>query len=249
MVASSIAFSSFLSLLPLLALVAFAYGTFTDPREVVADLHSVIRVIPAEARSFIEISLGEALLRREGRGIGFVISVALLIYSASRAGRSLLYGLNVAYQVDRRRSFLARRVTSVFIVLIAAGLITGALAAISMFAFVVRFLPELPLASAIVRAAFWAAAALGASIGLAAIYRYGPARNAPPWREVAPGAVLATILWLAASALFSLYLMRFGIFGRVYGSLGAIVLLQFWLLGSAMVFLLGARLNVELVAG
>ena len=38
MVASSIAFSSFLSLLPLLTLVILAYGTFTEPKDVVADL-------------------------------------------------------------------------------------------------------------------------------------------------------------------------------------------------------------------
>ena len=42
MVASSIAFSSFLSLLPLLALVALAYGTFTEPQEV-SSPHRVVR--------------------------------------------------------------------------------------------------------------------------------------------------------------------------------------------------------------
>ena len=61
-----------------------------------------------------------------------------------------------------------------------------------------------------------------------------------------PGALLATALWLGATALFSIYLARFGDFGRLYGSLGAVIVLQLWLLGSAFAFLLGARFNVEL---
>lgn len=246
MVASSIAFSSFLALLPLLALVALAYGTFTDPREVVADLRNLIRIIPAEARSFIDIWLGEALLRREGRGAGFVISLALLTYTASRAGRSLLYGLNVACRVDRGRGFVARGATSILIVLLTAALMTGALTAISVFAFVARFLPEVPFASQIARVLFWTAAAASAGLTLAAIYRFGPAREPPAWRNVFSGAVLATCIWLAATGLFSFYLSRFGSLGRVYGSLAAIVLLQFWLLVSSWAFLLGARFNLEI---
>ena len=246
MVASSIAFSSFLSLLPLLALVALAYGTFAEPQRVVADLRALTHVMPVEARGLISSSLGEALLNREGRGTGFALSIALTVFSASRAGRSLLYGLNVACRVQRRASFVARRAIAVTIVLAAAALVTAVLVAVSAFAFIVRFLPELPFASELAQVLFWSAAAAVTVAMLAAIYRFGPARASPPWRDVAPGAVLATALWLGATALFSLYLTRFGDFGRVYGSLGAVIVLQLWLLGSAFAFLLGARFNIEL---
>ena len=125
---------------------------------------------------------------------------------------------------------------------------TLAQALISALAFIARFLPEIPFASLIARALFWGATGFAAAAGLAAIYRYGPARDAPPWREVAPGAVLASLVWLAASALFSVYLCRFDGLGWVYGSLAAIVLLQFWLLVTALTFLLGARFNLEYAA-
>lgn len=175
-----------------------------------------------------------------------VVSVALTIFSASRAGRSLLYGLNVACRVERRPSALARRAVAVSIVLAAAALVTAVLIAVSAFAFVARFLPEVPFASELARALFWITTAAVTTAMLCAIYRFGPARAAPPWAEVAPGAALATALWLGATALFSLYLTRFGDFGRIYGSLGAVIVLQLWLLGSAFVFLFGARFNVEL---
>lgn len=246
MVASSIAFSSLLSMLPMMALVALAYGAFTDPREVVADLTTLTRVLPADARGLVSSSLGEVRLDRRGRGVGFVLSVALTLFGASRAGRSLLYGLNVACRVERRPGFVARRTVAILIVLAAAALVTAVLIAVSAFTFIARFVPEIPFASELARASFWTVAALVTAAMLTAIYRLGPARAAPPWREVAPGAVTATALWLGATALFGGYLARFGDLGRVYGSLGAVVVLQLWLLGSALAFVLGARFNVEL---
>lgn len=246
MVASSIAFSSFLSMLPLLALIALAYGAFSEPEDVVADLRALTRVMPAGAQGLISTWLGEALLDSRGRGAGLAVSVALTVFSASRSGRSLLYGLNVACRVERRPSAVARRAVAVAIVLAAAALVTAVLVAVSAFAFVARFLPELPFASELARALFWIVTATVTTVMLSAAYRFGPARAAPPWAEVAPGAALTTVLWLGATALFSLYLTRFGDFGRVYGSLGAVVVLQLWLLGSAFAFLLGARFNVEL---
>lgn len=246
MVASSIAFSAFLSMLPLFALVALAYGTFTEPQEVVANLRALTRIVPDEARALINNSLGEALLISDGRGAGFALSIALTLFSASRAGRSLLYGLNVACRIERRSSFVARRAVSVLIVLAVAALVTSALVAVSAFAFIARFLPELPFASELTQALFWVGTAAVTAAMLAIIYRFGPARDAPPWDDVMPGSVLATALWLGATALFSIYLTRFGSFGRLYGSLGAVIVLQLWLLGSAFAFLLGARFNVEL---
>lgn len=246
MVASSIAFSAFLSMLPLFALVALAYGTFTDPQEVVANLRALTRIVPEEARALINNSLGEALLVSDGRGAGFAFSIGLTLFSASRAGRSLLYGLNVACRIERRPSFVARRAVSVLIVLGVAALVTLALVAVSTFAFIARFLPELPFASELAQALFWIGTAAVTAGMLAMIYRFGPARDAPPWRDVVPGSVLATALWLGATALFSIYLTRFGNLGRLYGSLGAVIVLQLWLLGSSFAFLLGARFNVEL---
>lgn len=246
MVASSIAFSAFLSMLPLFALVALAYGTFTEPQEVVANLRALTRIVPDEARALINNSLGEALLISDGRGAGFALSIALTLFSASRAGRSLLYGLNVACRIERRSSFVARRAVSVLIVLAVAALVTSAVVAVSAFAFIARFLPELPFASELTQALFWVGTAAVTAAMLAIIYRFGPARDASPWDDVMPGSVLATALWLGATALFSIYLTRFGSFGRLYGSLGAVIVLQLWLLGSAFAFLLGARFNVEL---
>ena len=68
----------------------------------------------------------------------------------------------------------------------------------------------------------------------------------PQWRWVSWGAVAAAVLWVAGSALFSLYVSNFGNYNAAYGSLAAIVILMTWLLLGAYSILLGAEINAEL---
>src|SRR3546814_7137811 len=51
----------------------------------------------------------------------------------------------------------------------------------------------------------WPLLAIAFGAGLAVLYRHGPSRDAAEWRWVSPGAVVATVLWLMGSALFSVY--------------------------------------------
>ena len=62
-------------------------------------------------------------------------------------------------------------------------------------------------------------------LGLAITYRYGPSREEPRWRWVSWGSAVATILWLAVSALFSVYVANFGSYDAAWGSLSAVVVL------------------------
>jgi membrane protein len=60
------------------------------------------------------------------------------------------------------------------------------------------------------------------------------------------GAVIAVVLWVAASLLFRLYAANFGSYDETYGSLAAVVMLLLWLLITAFVVLLGAQINAEM---
>ena len=73
-----------------------------------------------------------------------------------------------------------------------------------------------------------------------------PSRAAPRWRWITWGSAAATILWIAASALFSFYAANFGTFNETYGSLGAAIGFMTWLWISAIAILLGAELNAEM---
>lgn len=91
----------------------------------------------------------------------------------------------------------------------------------------------------------WLIVAGALLLALALLYRLAPSRAEPQWRWVSAGAVVAAILWIVGSALFSLYVTNFGDYNKTYGALGAIVILLTWFYLSAFVILLGAELNAE----
>ena len=92
----------------------------------------------------------------------------------------------------------------------------------------------------------WPVLALCAITALAVLYRYGPSRENVQWKWVSWGAVIATIIWLAGSFLFSFYVSNFGNYDATYGSIGVIVILITWLLLGAYTVLLGAEINAEM---
>ena len=60
------------------------------------------------------------------------------------------------------------------------------------------------------------------------------------------GALLTTILIILISYLFGLYIENFGQFNKLYGSIGALLILMFYLWLNANILLLGYELNASL---
>ena len=92
----------------------------------------------------------------------------------------------------------------------------------------------------------WVVLLVGMLTGLSVVYRYGPDGQAPKSRWASPGAVSATIGFLIASLVFSLYTANFGRYNETYGALGAMVVVMPWLYLTALMIILGAELNAEL---
>ena len=82
-------------------------------------------------------------------------------------------------------------------------------------------------------------------VALAVVYRLAPDRDAPQFRWVSVGALVAALLWLAGSAAFSLYVNYFGNYNKTYGALGGVVVLMLWMYLTSYIVLLGAEINAE----
>jgi membrane protein len=103
--------------------------------------------------------------------------------------------------------------------------------------------------------------ALGASVGLIALIYFlgvpdGPSRGRRAegagsttavrrWRSVLPGAVIATAMWFLTTLGFGWYVTRFANYSEVYGSLGAVIALLFWLYIVSLSVLCGAEFNAQ----
>ena len=98
----------------------------------------------------------------------------------------------------------------------------------------------------VVSIARWPFLALFAVFLLSLLYRYGPCRRNAKWHWVSVGSLFAMGVWLIASAAFSIYVSNFANYDRLYGSLGAVIILLIWLYISFYIVLIGAEINAEL---
>jgi membrane protein len=81
-------------------------------------------------------------------------------------------------------------------------------------------------------------------VSLGLLYRYGPAGKGRIF--FAPGAGLATFVWLLGSWAFGLYVGHFAAYNAVYGPLATLIGLMMWFYLTAYAVLLGAELNAAL---
>lgn len=75
------------------------------------------------------------------------------------------------------------------------------------------------------------------------IYYFGAHRK-QTLRDVAPGAALAALIWIAGTLAFRAYVTNFGRYNIIYGSLGAAIVLFGWMYLGCFAVLLGAEFNV-----
>ena len=243
--AAGIGLYAFLALVPFLASVAVIYGMFAEPQAVQSGVRSLLFMAPPRAQELVADRLLSLIGRWNGGLPTLLFGLLLTVYAAARAARSVLAALNLIHGYDRR-GFLKRWRASLGICFV-GGLVTLlALVAIAAGGYVGEWVARGPMTWLLMSMVFWLAFAAALSMLLALLYRYGPNGPTMRWREVAPGAVAASLAWLAGSLAFSVYVPVFARYDVTYGSLATVVVLQLWLYASFFVMLLGAQLNLEI---
>jgi len=246
-VAAGVAFYALLALFPALTALVMVYGLLSDPVEVSAHLAPMRSLMPEGAFAILDDQLTAMASRGTVTvGIGLIFSLALAIWSSAKGIKALFTAINIAYEERESRGFIRLNLIALFFT---AGAVVFVLAAVGLIAGLPAAAALIDVGGMIETAALWlrwpliTLMAIGA---LAVLYRWGPSRASAKFRWITPGAVIATVLWLAGSVAFSFYVENFGRYNETYGSLGAVVILLMWFFVSAYCVCLGAELNAEL---
>lgn len=247
-VTAGCAFYALFAIFPALWASISLFGLTTDADTVERQFGMLATVLPPQA---YDIVIGEirriAETPHQALGWSFAVGLGIALWSANFGTQAMLSALNIAYGESEHRSLL-RIYLSGF-----ACTILGILGVVAML-FAIVYVP-IAFADAghsdayttIVKVGRWPFLALLVLSLLALIYRYGPSRSGAEWRWISVGAIFATTVWLLASFGFSYYVANFSSnYDRMYGSLGAVIILLFWLYLSFFIVLVGAEINAVL---
>jgi len=191
------------------------------------------------------------------RPLVLLVGAALIsLWAASSVIKSLIEGFQAAYRVPRNRNFLHQSGVAMALVLASAIPLVGASALIlfggSVERKVLGWMRVDPLLNPLAWWWEWLShmarylIAFGSTVLVTAtLYYFGPYRR-QRWSNVWPGSIIATVLWLTATAGFGWYARNMAHYNVLYGSIGTGIALLVWMYLLAAIALIGCEFNAEL---
>lgn len=237
-IAGAVTFFGVLAIFPFLLFLVGLAGIIIDDelaRELIAQLQEVA---PSQVTEILQQQL-EWLSHQDSSSI-LTIGGATALWASSGGMVSLMNALNTAYGVNESRPFWKVRGVAILMTLIAAAI--GVVAALLIIA--------IPALAAAVGGVFgtgigWMRIPIAGAMMmfLWALLYYVLPDVEQRFRFITPGSVFGVVVWVIASWGFSVYVKNFGNYERMYGTLGGVIVLLFWMWISAQVLLLGAEIN------
>jgi membrane protein len=245
-VAAGVTYYALLALFPAIAALVSIYGLFADPATIQEHLNALSGVLPSGALDVIREQVTRIASKGEGTlGISFVVGLLISLWSANAGMKAIFDALNIVYDEEERRGIVALNLQSLGFTLGAIAFMLLALAGIVILPIVLDFVGLGAALEWLLTIARWPLLLTVIVLGLAVLYRYGPSRDRAEWTWVTPGSLIAAIVWVIVSMLFSFYVANFGSYNETYGSLGAIIGFMTWIWISSVVVLVGAEINAE----
>jgi membrane protein len=248
--AAALTYYAVLSIFPALLAMVSIVGLVGDPQTITKTLTDIVASIgPKSAVDALKGPI-QGLTKSSGTaGILLIVGIVSSLWTASAYVGAFMRASNVIYEVEEGRSFIKLRPLQMLVTLVLIVLLVLVLLALVLTG---------PIAGAVGSAigiggtvvtvwdiVKWPVLFVVVVFMFTVLYYASPNAKLGGLKSIAPGAALAIVVWLVASAGFAFYVANFGSYNKTYGSLGAIIIFLVWLWITNVAILLGAELNAE----
>jgi membrane protein len=248
--AAALTYYAVLSIFPALLAMVSLVGLVGDPATITRVLTDIVSSIgPASAVEPLRGPI-EGLTKSSGTaGILLIVGIASALWTASGYVGAFMRASNVIYEVEEGRSFIKLRPLQMLVTLVLVILLALVLIAVVLTGPIASAVGDaVGLGDAAVTAwniAKWPVLLVTVVLMIALLYYASPNAKLRGFKSILPGAALAVVVWLIASAAFAFYVANFGSYNKTYGTLGGIIIFLVWLWITNVAILLGAELNAE----
>jgi membrane protein len=250
--AAALTYYGVLAIFPMLIVIVSILGlignSVTQPL-----IQNLGAVAPGTAKHIFTTAITNIQSHQSTAGVLFVVGLLGALWSASGYIAAFMRASNIVWDVEEGRPIwktipLRLGITLVTVILLTASALavvfTGSLAGKAG-----NLIGVGSTAVQIWDIAKWPVLAILISVILAILYYASPNVRQPGFSWVTPGGVLAVVLWIAASALFALYVASFSSYNKTYGALASVIVFLVWLWITNLAILFGAELNAEIERG
>lgn len=245
--ASSIAFSFFMAIFPFLLFILnlIPFITFIDnfQEEVLMFIEDLL---PKQAADFFDdIFLDIASNPRAGLlSFVFILSIFLMANGVN----AIFTSFEFSWHTKINRSFVRQYIVAIGVALVIAILLLISVIATIFFAYIIDHLRDMGIVGDTI---LWAQIGryvlllIMLFLGISILYYFGT-REARESRFFSVGSVFTTFLIIVTTYLFSFYIENFSSYNKLYGSIGALLVLMIYIWLNSNIFLLGFELNASI---
>ncbi|MBZ9778237.1 YihY/virulence factor BrkB family protein [Psychroflexus sp. CAK8W] len=245
--AGSIAFSFFMAIFPfllfILNLIPFVWFIDNFQQELLNYLEELLP--PQTAGLFQDIFYDIANNPRAGL-LSFVF--LLSIFLMSNGVNAIFTGFEFSYHTRFNRTIIRQYMVAVGVALIVAILLLIAVIATVYLTFVIDQFKSLGVVGdslLLAKYGRFAILVLVLILGISTLYYFGT-KEGKKTRFFSLGTFFTTILIILTTYLFSIYVENFSAYNKLYGSIGALLILMLYIWLNSNILLLGFELNGSL---
>jgi membrane protein len=248
--AAALTYYGLLSLFPALIALVSIVGLVGDPATTTRTVTEMVTKLgPSSAADTFAGPIKSITSHRGAAGVLFIVGLATALWSASAYVGAFMRAANVIYETPEGRPFWKLRPLQILVTLVMLVLLALVALALVLTGPVVTAVAG-PLGIGSTAVSIWNIAKwpvlLAVVVTMFAVLFYStPNVKLAGFKWVTPGAVLAIVVWLIASAAFAFYAANFGSYDKTYGALGGVVCMLVWLWITNVALLLGMELNSE----
>lgn len=242
--AGSIAFSFFMAIFPfllfILNLIPFVWFIENFQQELLNYLEDLLP--PQTSGMFHDIFLDIANNPRAGLlSFVFLLSVFLM----SNGVNAIFTGFEFSYHTQINRTIIRQYMVAVGVAIIVAILLLIAVIATVYFTYLIDQFKSLGVVGdslLLAKYGRYAILILVLVLGISTLYYFGT-KEGRKTRFFSLGSFFTTILIILTTYLFSIYVENFNAYNKLYGSIGALLILMLYIWLNSNILLLGFELN------
>lgn len=236
------------AMVPMLFFVVAVLGFFAQSHNLQSSLFNYAgRFMPPDAFTLLQKTLKE--ISSNTTGWKLALGLVLALWSGSGGISSVMDALNRCYHVTDSRPYWKQKLISILLTIGVAALTIVALVIVLYGGNIAQFVGSHTGLSEVTVMAWrilqWPLAIFFVVLAFALMYYWGPDAD-QRWTWITPGSLVGVLVWIGVSILFRVYLHFFNSYSKTYGSLGAVIILLYWLFITGLAILIGGEINSEI---
>ncbi|MEM7185525.1 MAG: YihY/virulence factor BrkB family protein [Bacteroidota bacterium] len=244
--ASSIAYSFFIALFPFLLFILNLIPVIRIENFQNQFLALIEKLLPPQTQEFFIPVLEDIALNPRNNLLS--LTFFLTLFLAANGVNSIFSAFEYSVHVTINRNFFKQYFVALLVSIFLAVLLLITVGSIAYGQYVIN---ELKMSDYITNDIFWVnflqyvVFVVMLYVAISTLYHFG-VKEGRETRFFSIGALVTTLLFMLTTYLFGVYINNFGQYNELYGSIGALLIMMFYIWLNSNLLLLGFELNISL---